>query len=113
MGKGLGPFRPLTRVGYFVRRRFSARGAAAIRFPPESDRAHSSVPRPNRQGPDAVALLHVAFRRFCRGYVNLFQRSETASGTNSQTLFQRDGTHPQPVRIVGSTTSVQPLFGEK
>ena len=38
-GKGLGPLHPLTRVGYSLRRRFSARSAAAIRFPPESDRA--------------------------------------------------------------------------
>ena len=37
-----------------------------------------------------AALLHVAFGRFCCGYVNLCQRSEIASGTNGQTLCQRD-----------------------
>ena len=56
VGKGLGPFRPLTRVGDMVRRRAAPRRAAAIRFPPESDRARSPVPRANRQEIYPVAL---------------------------------------------------------
>ena len=55
MGKGLGPFRPPTHEGYSLRRRTPARGAATIRFPPESDRAYISVPRANRQEPGSAA----------------------------------------------------------
>ena len=74
MGKGLSPFRPLTRVGYSLRRRSPARSAAAIRFPPESDRAQSAVPRANRQGVCSVAAFRCAFCRSCCGYVNLHTR---------------------------------------